>query len=88
MYLACKIPGVKSVENVVEKKCSLSLTDFSKAGLLEDKDVFNVKITGEYTVYNALRELSCCTCYRIREKPRRYTTGWSFCGDDARWQVY
>lgn len=37
-----------------EGKCSLALTDFSKTGLLEDKEVFTAKIPNEYTIDEAL----------------------------------
>ncbi len=37
-------------------KCSLSLDDFSKVGLLEAKSVFDVAITDEYTIDDALRD--------------------------------
>ena len=37
-------------------KCSLSLDDFSKVGLLEAESVFDVAITDEYTINDALRD--------------------------------
>ena len=56
-YMQCILDKEEGKGKMSEKgKCLLALTDFSKSGLLEDKEVFTAKIPSEYTVDEALRE--------------------------------
>ena len=54
-YMQCTLDKVSEAPFEVGK-CLLALTDFSKAGILEDKEVFNAKIHSECTIDEALDE--------------------------------